>query len=67
MSADAKDLIPDGSQLLRDITDLIKESKQRVVQQLNAQLTELYFDRSHAPRGNALCNALRYVTQSVAG
>ena len=43
MSHDVKDLVPDDSQLFRDITSLIKESKQQAVQQLNAQLTELYW------------------------
>ena len=43
MSPDAKDLIPDDSQLFRDIASLIKDSKQQAAQQLNAQLTELYW------------------------
>ena len=42
MSPDAKHLVPDESQLLRDIAELIKDSRQRAVQQVNAQLTELY-------------------------
>jgi hypothetical protein len=43
MNADANNLVPDDSQLLQDITGLIKESKQQAAQQLNAQLTELYW------------------------
>ena len=43
MSTDANNLVPDDPQLLQDITELTKESKQQAAQQLNAQLTELYW------------------------
>ncbi len=47
MNPDAKDLIPDESQLLCDIAGLIKGAKQQTAQQLNAQLTELSASQDH--------------------
>jgi uncharacterized protein DUF1016 len=43
MSSDSKDLIAGDPQLFRDITELIRQSRQEAARQLNAQLTELYW------------------------
>ena len=43
MSPDSKDLIAGDPQLFRDIAELIRQSRQEAARELDAQLTELYW------------------------